>query len=91
VSGASERYFSASVDPNTPILKITPKKAGKGEMTLTVTDPDGGTASQVVLVSVTAPPQVNTTPTGMYVVAIFIVVAVVVGLALFAMRPKRGA
>ena len=91
VTGVSERYFSASVDPNTHILKITPKKAGKGELTLTVTDPDGGWASQVVLVNIAAPPKVDTTPTGLYVILVFVVIAAVVGVAMFAMRPKKGA
>jgi hypothetical protein len=91
VSGQSDRYFSAAVDPNTHILKITPRKAGRGELTLTVTDPEGGTASQVVLVKIDAVDETPETPTGLYVVAIFVGVAVVVGLALFAMRPKKGA
>ena len=91
VTGVTERYFSATVDPNSHILKITPKKAGRGEMTLTVTDPDGGTASQVVLVTVTAPPKVDTTPTGLYVILAFVVVAVILGVVMFALRPKKGA
>jgi hypothetical protein len=89
VSGVSDRYFSAAVDPNTHILKITPKKAGRGELTLTVTDPEGGTASQVVLVNVVAPPQVDSTPTGLYVVLVFVVIAAIIGVALFIARPKK--
>jgi len=90
VTSSSDRYFSATVDPNTHILKIVPKKAGKGEITLTVTDPDGGTASQVVLVTITEPPKVDTTPTGVYVVGIFVAAALVIGIVMFMMRPKKG-
>lgn len=89
VSGVSERFFSASVDPNTHIMKITPKKAGNGELTLTVTDPDGGTASQLVLVKVTDPPKKDTTPLGTYVVVAFVVIAAVAIVAMFVMRPKK--
>jgi len=90
VSGVSEKYFSASVDPNTHILKITPKKVGKGEITLTVRDPDGGTQSQVLLVSISEVPKKTEIQSGVWVVVGFVIMAVVVGVALLAMRRRAG-
>jgi hypothetical protein len=90
VSGISDRYFSAYIDPNTHVLKISPKKAGKGEITLTVTDPDGGTASQLVAVQITATKKTTEIQSGVYVVVGFVIIAVVVGIALVIMRRRAG-
>lgn len=84
----NEKYFTASIDPNTHILKITPKASGKSTMTLRVSDPDGGTASQVVQVSIVKEEKQMVIPTGIYVLIAFVVVAAVVGISLLAMRRK---
>ena len=90
VSSISDRYFSVYIDPNTHIMKITPKKAGVGAITLTVTDPDGGTSSQLVAVQITATKKTTEIQSGVYVVIGFVVIAVVVGIALFVMRRRAG-
>jgi hypothetical protein len=88
ISGVNQKYFTASIDPNTHILKIIPKSTGSGEITLKVTDPEGGTASQVVRFSINKVDQPMVIPAGIYVLIAFMVVVAVVGVSLAAMRRR---
>jgi hypothetical protein len=88
IVGVNQKYFTASIDPNTHMLKINPKATGSGEVTLKVTDPDGGTASQVVKFDITSPEKPLEIPGGIFVLVAFLVVAAVVGITLAAMRRR---
>ncbi|MEM2869749.1 MAG: hypothetical protein QW379_04925, partial [Thermoplasmata archaeon] len=88
VGDVNDRYFSATIDPNTHILKITPKRPGRDEITLTVYDPDGGSQTQTILVIVKAVEKKTEFSTGFYVFVGFVVIASVIGVVLFAMRKR---
>jgi hypothetical protein len=89
IIGVNQKYFTASIDPNTHILKINPKATGSGEVTLKVTDPEGGTASQVVRFDITTAQKPLEIPGAVFVLIAFVVVAAVVGVTLAAMRRRN--
>jgi hypothetical protein len=89
IIGVNQKYFTASIDPNTHMLKIDPKAKGSGEVTLKVTDPEGGTASQVVRFDITTEDKPLEIPGAVFVLAAFVVVVAVVGVTLAAMRRRN--
>ncbi len=70
------------------VLKITPKRTGRDEITLTVYDPDGGSRSDTILVTVKAVEEKTELPAGFYVFVGFVVIASLVGVVLFALRRR---
>jgi len=90
ISDINELLFAAYIDPNTHVLTIMPKKAGRDEVTLTLTDSDGGQVTQTLLVTVKEAQKKTEIPLSLIMLAGLMVTAGVLGAVLFvASRPKK--
>jgi hypothetical protein len=90
IADVNERLFTAYIDPNTHVLTIMPKKAGRDEITLTLTDSDGGQVTQTLQITVKEAEKKTEIPLSLIMLAGLMMTAGVLGAVLFlAARPKK--